>query len=247
MTELPARLDDLIAFVRNQHSGGGPLENLSDAVLVSERLGELSDHLIGHFVDQARRAGASWTEIGRSMGVTKQAAQQRFVPRASDGAEQLPGSVWARFTEKAQHVIEQAQQEARQAGSDHVGGEHLVLGLLVEPESLAVQAIQVQGVSLAMVHAAAAAAVGEPGEQPSTDHIPFTSEAKKVRDLTVREALRLGHNYIGTEHILLGLLSDDHGTGHTILTGLGITKDATERWIISTLEEMLRRRRGFQD
>src|SRR3954470_7137238 len=75
MKDMPARLDDLITFVKDQHPESGALEQLSDAVLTAERVGEVSDHLIGHFVDQARRTGASWTEIGRHMGVTKQAAQ----------------------------------------------------------------------------------------------------------------------------------------------------------------------------
>ncbi|MGI8331190.1 Clp protease N-terminal domain-containing protein [Actinomadura scrupuli] len=243
MENLPARLDDLITFVKNRHPEGGALEHLSDAVLVSERLGELSDHLIGHFVDQARRTGASWTDIGQSMGVSKQAVQKRFVPRAADGPEPLASGVWARFTERAQHVITQAQEEARRAGRDHVDTDHLVLGLLAEPESLAVRAIQAQGVSPDEVRAAVAAAAGPPGEEVPPGHIPFTAQAKKVRDLTVREALRLGHNYIGTEHILLGLLSDDQGAGHRILDGLGVTKETTERWILSALDELLQARR----
>src|SRR6188768_3445363 len=75
----PVRLDDLIATIKKVHSD--PLEQLTDAVLAANHLGEVADHLIGHFVDQARRSGASWTEIGRSMGVTKQAAQKRFVAK----------------------------------------------------------------------------------------------------------------------------------------------------------------------
>ena len=96
----PVRLDDLIAAVKKVHSE--PLEQLADAVLVAQHIDEVADHLIGHFVDQARRSGASWTEIGRSMGVTKQAAQKRFVPRpprrtwtpakASAGSPSAPGT-----------------------------------------------------------------------------------------------------------------------------------------------------------
>ena len=73
------RLDDLIAAIKNVHTD--ELEQLTDAVLAAEHLGDVADHLVGHFVDQARRSGASWTDIGRSMGVTKQAVQQRFVPK----------------------------------------------------------------------------------------------------------------------------------------------------------------------
>ena len=85
MDKLPARLDDLIDHVIGAVPDADPLARLSTAVLTAQQLGDIADHLIGHFVDQARRAGASWTEIGESMGVTKQAAQKRFVPRtASD-------------------------------------------------------------------------------------------------------------------------------------------------------------------
>src|SRR5215217_4363065 len=75
----PIRLDDLIASIKQVHDD--PLDQLNDAALAAEHLGELADHVVGHFVDQARRSGASWTDIGRSMGVTKQAARKRFVPK----------------------------------------------------------------------------------------------------------------------------------------------------------------------
>ena len=78
MDPIPVRLDDLISYVKSQD--GTALDHVSAAIQVSEHLGEVADHLIGHFVDQARKAAASWTEIGQSMGVTKQAAQKRFVP-----------------------------------------------------------------------------------------------------------------------------------------------------------------------
>ena len=82
MSQPPVRLDELISYIRTTE--GTALDQVSAAVRISEHLGELSDHLIGHFVDQARKTGASWTEIGQSMGVTKQAAQKRFVPKVSD-------------------------------------------------------------------------------------------------------------------------------------------------------------------
>src|SRR6188472_713352 len=104
------RLDDLIAAINNVHDE--PLEQLTDAVLAADHLGEVADHLIGHFVDQARRSGASWTDIGRSMGVTKQAAQKRFVPKEPLDAEQG----FTRFTARARHVVVAAQEEARSAG-----------------------------------------------------------------------------------------------------------------------------------
>ena len=106
----PVRLDDLINAIKTVHDG--PLDQLDDAVLAAEALGEVADHLIGHFVDQARRSGASWTDIGKRMGVTKQAAQKRFVPKA--GTEPLdPNQGFARFTPHARAAVVHAQNTAR--------------------------------------------------------------------------------------------------------------------------------------
>ena len=100
----PIRLDDLIAAIKKTHEDA--LEQLSDAVLAAGHLGDVADHLVGHFVDQARRSGASWTEIGRSMNVTKQAAQKRFVPKAASEAAALdPNAGFARFTPRARNVV----------------------------------------------------------------------------------------------------------------------------------------------
>ena len=105
-------------------------------MLAAEHLGEVADHLIGHFVDQARRSGASWTDIGKSMGVTKQAAQKRFVPEPNrrNGPEQG----FARFTPRARNAVVAAQNAAREAGNSEITPDHLVLGLLDDPGALAV-------------------------------------------------------------------------------------------------------------
>ena len=232
MDDIPVRLDDLIDFVKGRHPEAGPLEHLSDAVLTSERLGEVADHLIGHFVDQARRAGASWSEIGQYMGVTKQAAQKRFVPKASkETGQPFAAGVWARFTKPARHAVMRAQEEARAAGHVRVGTEHLLLGLLHEPDALAARAIEAQGVSLDLVRTSVTAALDPPGEEQERGHIPFTPHAKKVRELTVRSALRLGRNDIDTEHILLGLLGAEEGRAARVLAELGVERAAVEAWI----------------
>src|SRR3954447_16298960 len=127
MTQIvpPVRLDDLIAAINNTREE--PLERLADAVPPADHIGEIADHLIGHFVDQARRSGASWTDIGASMGVTKQAAQKRFVAKEPDLDAQQG---FARFTAQAGNVVVAAQEEARAAGNDRTTAAHLVLGLL---------------------------------------------------------------------------------------------------------------------
>src|SRR5690242_17933451 len=98
----PVSLDELITAIKRVHDQ--PLEQLTDAVLAGEALGEVADHLIGHFVDQARRSGASWTEIGKCMGVTKQAAQKRFVPKA-EASPLDPNEGFNRFTPRARNVV----------------------------------------------------------------------------------------------------------------------------------------------
>ena len=226
------RLDDLIDTIKKVHAD--PLEQLSDAVLVADHLGDVADHLIGHFVDQARRSGASWTEIGRSMGVTKQAAQKRFVPKDPAQVPDLDVSEdFSRFTLRAKNSVVAAQNEARAAGNDQIAPGHLVLGLLIDPDALAAKAIIAQGVTLEAVRQAVTVGLPAPAAQAPA-LIPFNAQARKALELTFREALRMGHNYIGTEHILLALLEQEDGGG--VLTGLGLDKDATAAQVTATLD-----------
>src|SRR5215210_3593468 len=149
----PVRLDDLIASIEQVHSDA--LDQLSDAVLAADHLGEVADHLIGHFVDRARRSGASWSDIGRSMGVTKQAAQKRFVPKAEVDLD--PAQGFSRFTPRARNVVMAAQNEARAAGNATITPAHLVLGLLSEPDGLGGRAITGQGLGVERVRDTAVA------------------------------------------------------------------------------------------
>ncbi|GDY84116.1 hypothetical protein SAVCW2_33150 [Streptomyces avermitilis] len=112
-------------------------------MIAADHLGDVADHLIGHFVDQARRSGASWTDIGKSMGVTRQAAQKRFVPKAEVDLD--PSQGFSRYTERARNVVLAAHNEAKAAGNAESLPEHLVLGLLAEPEALAAKAVTAQG------------------------------------------------------------------------------------------------------
>jgi Clp amino terminal domain, pathogenicity island component len=220
-------LDTLIHAIKSVHTDA--LEQLTDAVLAAEHLGEVADHLIGHFVDQARRSGASWTDIGTSMGVTKQAAQKRFVPKA-DAAGIDPNEGFARFTPRARTAVVSAQRAARDAENIEIGPEHLILGLLGDSESLAVAILQAQGVEPEQLRAVITL---PPATGQALDLVPFSGPAKKVLELTFREALRLGHNYIGTEHILLALLESEDGDG--LLHGIGVDKDRTTAKLIDLL------------
>jgi ATP-dependent Clp protease ATP-binding subunit ClpA len=132
----PVRLDDLIAAIKTVHDE--PLDQLTDAMLAADALGEVADHLIGHFVDQARRSGASWTEIGQCMGVTKQAAQKRFVPKAQTDPIN-PNDGFTRFTPRARNVVVESQNKARFMGNDEIQPAHLLLGLFTDSDSRAVR------------------------------------------------------------------------------------------------------------
>ena len=239
--QVPVRLDELIGYVRSQN--GTPLDHVSTAVQLSEHLGEVSDHLIGHFVDQARRAGASWTEIGRSMGVTKQAAQKRFVSKAPDWHTAMANAFskhpFSRFTDRAKHAITAAQEAAREHLHDYIGTEHIALGLLREPDGLAVKAVEGLGSSTESVREALLGVL-EPARvaEPVSGKIEFTVRAKNVLESAVREALSLGHNYVGTEHLLLGVLDDPHCLGAKALHTAGITRERAEPWLISAIEEI---------
>ena len=234
----PVRLDELIGSIKALHPNGDPLAELSDAVYVGEHLGELADHVIGHFVDQARRSGASWTEIGRSMGVSKQAAQKRFVSKEEGSSGSVVERVFGRYTKLARQVVVAAQAAAVEAGNDSIDTVHLVIGLLAEPAGLAARVIAEQGVALETVRAAAEARLPERAAQ-APDQVPFTAVAKKALDLATRAGLRLGHDWIGTEHLLLGLLEQGEGSGYEVLTELGVTKAAVEPQIVRAVSEAL--------
>ena len=237
-TTVPVRLDDLIDAIEKVHPE--VLDQLTDAVLAAEHLGELADHLIGHFVDQARRSGASWTDIGRCMGVTRQAAQKRFVPKGPVGPPETDPS-YQRYTTRAREVLVAAQEAARVGGQGEIGLAHLVLGLLSEPKSLAGHLIVSQGVSLGAVREAATAALSAP-DGAAPDVLGYDAAARKALELTFRQALRLGHNYIGTEHILLALLESEEGADGGILTGLGLDREAAETALVAALRAVVARR-----
>jgi hypothetical protein len=226
----PVRLDDLITAIKKAHDQ--PLDQLTDAVIAGDALGEIADHLIGHFVDQARKSGASWTEIGKCMGVTKQAAQKRFVPKAADAASALdPNAGFGRFTPRARNVVVEAQTMAHDAGNAEIEPAHLLLGLFTDPDGLAAKLLAGQGVNAAKV----SKTITLPSRVDDVPVlIPFNGQAKKVLELTFRQALRLGHNYIGTEHILLALheAEDDDGTLHH----LGVDNERFERDLVDALE-----------
>ena len=242
MAEFPVPLDNLITYVKALHPDGGPLDNVSGAIMVATQLDEQSDALIGHFVDQARRSGASWSQIGASMGVSKQAAQKRFVSR--DGGLAPEGQqTFSRFTQRARNVIGAA---GRVAGTEPVDAAHLAAALLVEPDGLAAKVIQRAGLTGEQVYAAAGAgpaAAGEDTDAAALRELSFAAGGRAALKGALKAALRLGHNYIGTEHLLLGVLLADGRTSQA-LASLGLDTETAERLLGIEFAEIQARRAG---
>jgi ATP-dependent Clp protease ATP-binding subunit ClpC len=143
--------------------------------------------------------------------------------------------MFERFTDRARRVVVLAQEEARRLGHNHIGTEHILLGLIHEGEGTAAKALQALGVSLEAARQQVEETIGR-GTEPLSDHIPFTPRAKKVMELSLRESLQLGHDYIGTEHILLGLIREGDGVAAQVLVILGADLSRVRRQVIQLLE-----------
>ena len=142
--------------------------------------------------------------------------------------------MFERFTDRARRVVVLAQEEARMLNHNYIGTEHILLGLIHEGEGVAAKDLESLGISLGAVREQVQEIIGQ-GQQAPTGHIPFTPRAKKVLELSLREALQLGHNYIGTEHILLGLIREGEGVAAQVLVKLGADLNRVRQQVIQLL------------
>ena len=142
--------------------------------------------------------------------------------------------MFERFTDRARRVVVLAQEEARMLNHNYIGTEHILLGLIHEGEGVAAKALEAMGISLEAVRSQVEEIIGQ-GQQAPSGHIPFTPRAKKVLELSLREALQLGHNYIGTEHILLGLIREGEGVAAQVLVKLGADLNRVRQQVIQLL------------
>src|SRR6201984_1739824 len=149
-------------------------------------------------------------------------------------AAQEAVNLFERFTDRARRVLVLAQEEARLLNHNFIGTEHILLGLIHEGEGVAAKALESLGVSLEAVREKVEGLLGR-GQQDPAGHIPFTPRAKKVLELSLREALQLGHNYIGTEHILLGLIREGDGVAAQVLVKLGADLNRVRQQVIQLL------------
>jgi Clp amino terminal domain, pathogenicity island component/ATPase family associated with various cellular activities (AAA) len=205
--------------------------------------------------DAGVRSGRSWERCAVGVGalaagnvlvVRHSHAQRRPARGLACGRDEqdfscLPGrsvrgprEMFERFTDRARRVVVLAQEEARMLNHDYIGTEHILVGLIHEGEGVAAKALESLGVSLEAVRQQVEEIIGQ-GERAPSGHIPFTPRAKKVLELALREALQLGHNYIGTEHILLGLIHEGEGVAAQVLVKLGADLDRVRQQVIQLL------------
>ncbi|BCJ37683.1 hypothetical protein Athai_51860 [Actinocatenispora thailandica] len=209
-----------------------PVERLASAARRAGDLSALGDQLIGHFVDTARVSGVSWAQIGQALGgVSKQAAQKRFSPDFS------------RFTARARHVMVGSEAIAVEHRHSYMGTEHILIALCGDPDSLAAKALDALGGPLAEIRDAATAALGP--ASPVQGKPRFTAKANAALSAALSEALNLNHNYIGTEHLLLGLLAGDQSdqdgsVAARLLAERDITYPAVRDNIVEQLSGYLR-------
>jgi hypothetical protein len=221
-------LHDLITAIE-EGGDADPLARVAAAAALKDQIEALADELLDHFVKDARAEGCSWTQIGDALGVTRQAAQQRHGGLLGRLVAGLTEGRFRRFTPRARAAVIAAQTAARDRRHPSIDTEHLFLGLFDSTArgNVAVKVLARFDVDAAVVERLVDERVPK-GPAPVRGHIPFTPRAKKVLELTLREALRLGHNYIGCEHLLLALRREEQGLAAKILAELGVERAQLE-------------------
>jgi hypothetical protein len=237
----PAALADLVAAVERRQPED-PLAALAAAEAVAAELVSLGDRLIGFYVERARHAGHSWAEIGSHVGISRQAAQQRFAPRwssltvadltAAGGLDQATGRV--------RTALAAAEDHARSLGHDAIEETHLLLAVLDDGDSLAAKAVGALGVEPTELGRHLRTLVED---HPAGDGIPPLSvDARRALGRAASQALALGHNYVGTEHLLLAIVGTPDEALASVLRAGGLSPDALRVVVRQLLDDVLRTR-----
>lgn len=228
MTPAPD-LQQLIDTIRQDAGTDDVLVQLATASSTINDLTATSDAALGYFVDRARSSGRSWVEISTVLGVSKQAAHKRF----ADAWAASPD--FSRFTNRCRAVLEAAGVAAQGRNHSFIGTEHLLLGMYSEPKSIATVVLLAHGITeeavAAVVETLSPARDPEPANQSSTvlnDGPPFTRRAAHVLQDAVSEAVAIGHNYVGTEHLLLAFYRGQAAIATKVLQQLGL--DEATAW-----------------
>jgi hypothetical protein len=233
MSDSVVTLDTLIDQVRTGFETAPVLDRLTRAVDVAARVSELGENLIGYYVDEARREGVSWADIGTRLGVSRQAVQKRFIP-AGDAREGDREGFWSRTTEGLRAVVGEAREEARRRRKTYLGTEHLLLALISREDDPATRALAACGAGPAALRAAVDGRVGIPTGDPLPDETPFTRLSLTVLRHALREALRAGTESVDTGHLALGLLTVGDGLAHDVMVNLGLGYDSLRAALAET-------------
>jgi ATP-dependent Clp protease ATP-binding subunit ClpA len=226
---MPPTLSALIDEVETSAPSDAPLDLLATASSNVEELTDLTDALLSHFVDRCRRAGHSWAEIGQSLGVTRQAVQQRFT-----GDKKRVPREYERFTGRAKTIVdEHVVAAARELGHNYMGTEHLLLAFWGDPECLAVVALERLGVTRDAVRSGILERTEE-GTAPEPSG-GFTPRVWAALGASLGRALSLGHNYVGTEHLLLALLGGVGGVAADVLAEHDVDHDKARDVVVELL------------
>jgi DNA-binding NarL/FixJ family response regulator len=201
---------------------------ISEATAIGFRGYLLKATPIGGFVGSIEDVAA-----GKRVFPDRRMSEEVRMPSSTSIRSEGP-TVFERFTDKARRVVVLAQEEARMLNHNYIGTEHVLLGLIHEGEGVAAKALESLNISLEVVRWQVEEIIGQ-GQAAPTGHIPFTPRAKKVLELSFREALQLGHNYIGTEHILLGLIREGEGVAAQVLQKLGADLNRVRQTVIQLL------------
>jgi hypothetical protein len=218
-------LEQLIQTVEADATSAEPLAQLGTASAIAAELADRSDEVLTHFVEASRAAGHSWTEISAALGVSKQAAHKRF--SLSDD------QMLSRFTPRTTKALEDATRLAQELGHVEVHTDDLLLGLLESSESVA--ALVVRGAGLDPAAARTAVLAARPGEDGPIPPPPFGGVASEIVAASVKEALALGHNYVGTEHVLLSISSTDEEPTRSLLSEAGLTHAEIKAQVVKLL------------
>lgn len=236
MATEPLPLTELIQRVQKAAATGDDLELLTGAISVSQEVLALGDSLVGHFVDQARRAGHSWTAIGDHLGISKQAARKRF--GMPDQVRSL--AVSANFMPRLTACLGHAGEQARLDGNDEVGTHHQLRGLMLEGVGAAV--LDKLGVTATALQEASFRLFGECG--PAGDAAPPASdEAQRALSAAAYFSREAGHDYVGTEHLLFVLASDPGARSRRLLNDLNVSFADVKRELEGFVRPCKNRRR----
>ncbi|GAA1877111.1 ATP-dependent Clp protease ATP-binding subunit [Asanoa iriomotensis] len=233
MAPFDLSVDALISQLESDLPDADPVARVGEARSRARALGDLGDQLIDHFIRAARLSGASWSQIGDAMGVSKQAAQQR------GGAGRF-----ARFTEKAARVAKDSSALAHERGNPLVEPEHVLVALLGATDALAAKLVGTLGADPATLAEAVTGRLPAPGRKAAPDHVPFSAGAKQLLQEAMQSALDLGHNYVGTEHILLGVLRMPDTAAGQVLADAGLGYDRVKQAVETALLGFQHRAKG---